>query len=129
SAACQTGTPGCWFNSAAFALACSVPLNPDGSCSGTLLPGTEGRNMFRAPDYKNFDLAMLKSFTLTERTHLQFRTEFFNLTNTPHFAIPVTALSDPNVGQLTHTRNSTNYGSSATSYGNRMIQFALKLEF
>jgi outer membrane receptor protein involved in Fe transport len=119
----HTRTPQCWFNPAAFRLV------PDPNNSSSALPGNEGRNILRAPSYKNFDLGLIKVFPLTERTRLQFRAEFFNLSNTPHFAIPANALNDPNAGQLTHTRNSTNYGSSATSYGNRVIQFALKLEF
>jgi hypothetical protein len=55
--------------------------------------------------------------------------ELFNLTNTPHFALPVRSMSDPSFGRITHTRNPLNFGSTATSYANRMIQFALKLEF
>ena len=116
----KTRTPQCWFNPAAFA---------PNTGPGGLLAGNEGRNILRAPAYRNFDLGMIKSIPLTERTRLQFRGEFFNLTNTPHFAIPVRKLTDPQVGLLTHTRNSVNYGSTATSYGNRMIQLALKLEF
>ncbi len=111
----QTRTPQCWFNPAAFEVV-----------SG---PGNEGRNLLRAPAYRNFDLGLIKAIPLTEHTRLQVRGEFFNLTNTPHFAIPVLKLSDPAAGKLTHTRNSVNYGSTATSYANRMIQLALKLQF
>jgi len=49
--------------------------------------------------------------------------------NIPHFAMSVLATSDPAFGRITHTRNPTNLGSTATSFANRMIQFALKLEF
>jgi len=38
-------------------------------------------------------------------------------------------MNDASFGKVTHTRNPLNFGSSATSYANRMIQFALKLEF
>jgi len=119
----QTRTPQCWFNPAAF----QVIRNPNDPSN--TLPGDEPRNFLRAPGYRNFDLGLIKAIPLTERTRLQVRGEFFNLTNTPHFAIPVLELSDRAAGQLTHTRNSVNYGSSATSYANRMIQLALKLEF
>lgn len=108
----QTRTPQCWFSPAAFE-----------ALSG---PGNEGRNLFRAPGYRNFDLGLIKVIPLSERIRLQFRSEFFNLANAPHFATPVNKLSDPNVGQLTHTRNSTNFGSSATTYGNRVIQAGLE---
>jgi outer membrane receptor protein involved in Fe transport len=121
----QTRTPQCWFNPKAFQAVHLVK----GDLSSPLVAGNEGRNILRGPSYGNLDFALIKSFSLTESARLQFRSEFFNLTNTPHFALPANALTDLQVGKLTHTRNSTNYGSSATSYGNRMIQFALKLEF
>jgi hypothetical protein len=38
-------------------------------------------------------------------------------------------MSDPAFGRITHTRNPINFGSTATSYASRMIQFAVKLEF
>lgn len=60
---------------------------------------------------------------------MQFRAEFFNLSNTPHFALPVRQMSDPAFGRITHTRNPNNFGSTATSYGSHTIQFAFKLEF
>jgi hypothetical protein len=114
-------SPDQWFDAGAFVA------NRDSS--GNLLPGNAGRNIFRGPSYTNFDLGIVKYFPITERVRLQFRTEFFNLSNTPHFALPVRKMSDPAFGRITHTRNPVNFGSSATSYASRMIQFALKLEF
>ncbi len=34
------------------------------------------------------DLGIFRQFTLTERFRLEFRAEAFNLSNTPHFALP-----------------------------------------
>jgi hypothetical protein len=110
-----------WFDTTAFVA------NYDSS--GNLLPGNAGRNIFRGPRYTNYDLGLGKFFPIKERVRLQFRAEFFNLSNTPHFALPVRRMNDPAFGMITHTRNPVNFGSTATSYANRMIQFALKLEF
>jgi len=110
-----------WFDTTAFVE------NRD--ANGNLLPGNAGRNILRGPSYTNFDLGLIKLFPIHERVRLQFRMELFNLTNTPHFALPVRSMSDPSFGRITHTRNPLNFGSTATSYANRMIQFALKLEF
>jgi len=79
--------------------------------------GNSSRNPVRAPHYRNIDLAIIKRTNLTETTNLEFRTEVFNLTNTP-------PLGSPN----------TTFGSSAfgtiTSAGDpRVIQFGLKLNF
>jgi hypothetical protein len=81
------------------------------------------------PGYVNLDLGPIKFIPLGNEMRLQFRTEFFNLTSTPHFANPVVRMSDPAFGRITHTRNPINFGSAATSYASRMIQFAVKLEF
>jgi hypothetical protein len=113
--------PDMWFNTEAFVA------NTDEA--GNLLPGNAGRNILRGPRYTNLDLGVMKFFNFTERVRLQFRAEFFNLSNTPHFALPMMRMSDVSFGRLTHTRNPVNFGSTGTSYANRMIQFALKLEF
>ena len=113
--------PDMWFNTEAFVA------NTD--ADGNLLPGNAGRNILRGPRYTNVDLGVMKFFNFTERVRLQFRAEFFNLSNTPHFALPMLRMSDISFGRLTHTRNPVNFGSTGTAYANRMIQFALKLEF
>ncbi len=110
-----------WFDTTAFAVARDAAGNP--------IAGNAGRNILRGAPYRNFDLGLIKVVPLREELKLQIRVETFNLTNTPHFALPMTAMSDTSFGKITHTRNSVNYGSTATSYANRMIQFALKVEF
>jgi hypothetical protein len=65
-------------------------------------------------------LALLKDWKLTEPFKLQFRAEFYDVTNNAHFAPPNTTVGSPFIGQI----------SSASSLGvPRDIQFALKLSF
>jgi len=111
-----------WFDTTAFVANYAA----DGR---TLLAGNAGRNIIRGPGYVNFDLGLTKFIQVKNDLRLQLRVEAFNLTNTPHFAMPVLRMSDKAFGKITHTRNSTNFGSTATSYANRMIQLALKVEF
>jgi hypothetical protein len=114
-------TPERWFDTTAF--------EANRASDGSLLPGNAGRNIIRGPGYVNLDLGLIKFIPIGNEMRLQFRTEIFNLTNTPHFANPVVRMSDPAFGRITHTRNPINFGSTATTYTNRMIQFAVKLEF
>jgi hypothetical protein len=86
------------------------------------------------PGFHRLDFALFKEFRTSERTHLEFRAEFFNLTNTPNFAAPgfsgngVTAAP----GALDYT-SSTTFGKIASTRDlqndQREIQFALKFYF
>ena len=75
------------------------------------------------PGLHRLDFSLFKKFPITERISMEFRSEFFNLTNHPNFHSP----SDRNFedgnrfGQITSTRQ------SATNP--RQIQFALKLYY
>jgi hypothetical protein len=77
------------------------------------------------PSYDDVDFSMFKSFQTSERTRLEFRAEFFNFFNTPHFAEP------GNLGNFEDTEIFSNITSTlpnnltGTDVG-RMIQFALK---
>ena len=42
----------------------------------------------RAPGMRNFDVSVFKNFTLREKLRVQFRSEFFNIFNTPQFGFP-----------------------------------------
>jgi hypothetical protein len=79
--------------------------------------GSLGRNAFRAPGLENWDVAIDKSFRITEGIHLQFRSEFFNVMNHTNFAPPGYISTNANFGTITSTLPA------------RQIQFALKLLF
>jgi hypothetical protein len=72
----RVGTPSCWFNPATFALP------PPGQF------GTAGRNILRGPGFAQCDVAVQKSFQLTEGTEITFGAATYNLFNHPNFAVP-----------------------------------------
>lgn len=94
-----------WFNVAAFQTAPQFTL------------GTASRNPVRGPDYHNFDLVILKRTNLTETTDVEFRTEIFNLTNTPPLGNPAVVLG------------AAGFGSITSAGDPRIVQFGLKLNF
>jgi hypothetical protein len=105
------GGPNQYFNPSAF-------IQP--------LPGTYGnvgRNILQAPGLTETDLSLTKVFSFSERLHLQFRTEVFNLFNHTNFNAPnpvvyaaATGGPSPTAGFIT-----------ATTTTSRQIQFGLKL--
>jgi hypothetical protein len=95
-----------WFNTACFSL----------PPSGTF--GDAGRNILTAPGLVTLDFAIARVFTITERMHLQFRGEAFNIANHPNFQQPNATQNSPSDGKIT-----------ATSVDNREIQLAMKLIF
>jgi hypothetical protein len=56
---------------------------------GTRHYGTMGRNSLRAPDYRQWDVAIYKTTAITERVSLQLRADLFNIVNHPNFANPL----------------------------------------
>lgn len=97
-----------WFNAAAF-------VQPANFTSGNLSRTYTG---VRADKLKNIDFSLFKNFSLTERFKLQFRAEAFNLTNTPVFGAPGTAVNGVNFGVITGQSNPP-----------RNLQLALKVLF
>ena len=82
--------------------------------------GNAGRNIGRGPTLTNYDFSIFRNFDLKEGWRLEFRSEFYNLTNTPQFANPVGNVNAGNFGQITGT---------IASAGEREVQFALRLRF
>ena len=82
--------------------------------------GDAARTYCCGPGRALFDLSVHKWFNLTERFRLQFRTDFINLPNRPHFNQPNVNRQNANFGRIT---------SIAQGSTPRRIQFALKLEF
>ena len=57
--------------------------------------GTAGFNILRSPGTVNLDAGLFREFRIKEGLTLQFRTEVFNATNTPHFNAPGGNASSP----------------------------------
>jgi hypothetical protein len=106
-----TGGPDQYFNPLAFIQ----PL------VGTY--GDVGRNILQGPSLTQFDLALAKRWTISERISIQFRSEFFNLfnhtnLNTPNPVAYATATGgpSPSAGVVTSTATTS-----------RQVQLGLKL--
>jgi hypothetical protein len=87
--------------------------------------GTSGRNILRGPGVINLDAGLFRNFQLSERWRMQFRSEAFNVTNTPKFGNPSTNASA--AGFMTVTSALTTSGS--VEGGERAIRFALRFSF
>jgi hypothetical protein len=81
--------------------------------------GDSGRNSLRSPKYVDVDTAIMKTFPLgTERLHLMFRAEAFNLFNHPNFYPPAADYNTPST-----------FGAITAARDPRILQFSLKLLF
>ncbi len=110
----QVGPGTQWFDVTAFA-------NPTPNRYGTA-----GRNTLRGPGLVNYDFSVFKSFAITENKRIEFRTEFYNLTNTPHFNQPAGNFSTASsFGSITSTIGANGVAGG----GEREVQFALRFLF
>jgi hypothetical protein len=100
-----------WFNPNAFVL----------PAFGTY--GDLGRGVYTGPGLGELDFSVFKNTLITERSTLQFRTEFFNLTNRVNFGTP-------NATVFSNGAISSSAGVITTlATMPRQIQFGLKLIF
>lgn len=97
-----------WFDITAFTV---PPANSFGNA---------GRNIVRGPRLSNYDMSIFRNFPIRERAKLEFRGEFYNLTNTPHFSNPNGSITSGNFGEISSTLG---------GYGNREVQLALRMTF
>ncbi len=102
-----------YVNPAAFVPAPVVGI--DGSTGF----GTLGRNPFRGPFQQNWDVAVAKTWTVTESQNLKFSADLFNVWNHPVFDKPsITDIENPSFGQITNTVGTP-----------RLMQFSLRYAF
>jgi hypothetical protein len=112
-----------WINPAAFAI-------PAGEF------GTAPRNLVRGPGTWQIDLGVGKTFPVTERMRLEFRSEFFNIFNHPQLGPPQSTFNPADTagfGSIITTLNlNTAIVNPITPVGSgtpREIQFALRFSF
>jgi hypothetical protein len=83
-------------------------------------PRTAPYNL-RSPGNYQLDLAMVRSFPLhiTETSKLNFRAEWYNVTNHTLFGVASTVLGSSTFGQVTQSSN----------YNRKAAQFSARIEF
>jgi hypothetical protein len=93
------------------------PDNTAGNCYNfPACLGNAGRNILRADGIGNLDFSAFKRIATRERHNIEFRAEFYNLTNTRSFGIPESRV------------NSANFANQwGTDGGNRRIQLGSPL--
>jgi len=101
-----------------------IPINiPGGTGPNHGRFGTLGRNTFRGPGFRDFDIALIKDTAFGHRgngelANLQFRAEFFNIFNEVNFGLPSNIALGSGFGVI-----------SKTAGPSRQIQFSLKLNY
>jgi hypothetical protein len=81
---------------------------------------------FNAPAYFAWNMTASKNFDITEKVKLNFRTDAFNLTNHPVFAVPLDSVT----GNANFNINSPTFGQSTrTISAPRVLQMQLQLTF
>jgi hypothetical protein len=84
-----THTSAEWFNPAAFATPAAYTY------------GDVGRNSVYGPGLQTLDLALARSFQITERAAFQFRAESFNALNHTNLGTPNRFVNTPQFGTIT----------------------------
>ena len=86
--------------------------------------GDSSRRFFHGPGINNWDFALIKNTTITERSNLQFRAEFFNIFNHTQFlnAQGITGFSGG-------VPTSATFGQVTGAQSPRIGQLSLKLNF
>ena len=101
-----------------------IPINvPGGTGPNQGVFGTLGRDTFRGPGFRQFDMALIKDTAFGRRgngefANLQFRAEFFNIFNEVNFGLPSNVVLGSGFGII-----------SKTAGPSRQIQFSLKLNY
>jgi hypothetical protein len=97
--------------------------------------GNLGRDSMVGPGFADWDISLLKSTQITERTRLQFRAEFFNILNHTNLQLPneVVFSAGPTQGTTANQTTPATFGSpgviSATANTSRQIQLGAKVIF
>lgn len=102
----QVGVGQLWFDTSVF------------SAPAVATYGNVGRNILRGPGFANIDFSLFRRFPISERVAAEFRFEFFNGTNTPHFNNPSGSFGSTAFGQVTSAQQDQ-----------RLAQFGMKVTF
>ena len=106
-----------------------APEVPNGTSLADQDFGNSGVGFLRGPGQHSFDMAVERIIPVKESNSLRFRTEFFNLTNTPQFGNPNTSLGYGDPTQLNPVASPSFGRITNTVTAPRIIQFAIRYSF
>src|SRR5206468_137728 len=81
-------TPSAWFNKDAFRTPPALSF------------GNAGTGILTGPTLKQFDFSLMKLTNVAENKRVEFRSEFFNLTNHPNFFNPNVTFDSASFGKV-----------------------------
>ena len=84
-----TGTTDAWFNPSAFATPPAYTF------------GAVGRNTVYGPGMRTMDVALVRSFAISEKLRLEMRAEAFNAMNHSNWSTPNRFVNTPQFGSIT----------------------------
>jgi hypothetical protein len=118
-----------WYDPQAFRrVSCNIPGRPD-----LCRYGSSGKGIIESPGQRNLDFSLFKNFALRENVRLQFRSEFFNATNTPFFGRPIgigfvgidtTVPNAPRMGEVRSIRSAMRIIQSPRASSAARVRFA-----
>jgi len=94
-----------------------------GGVAGLPCPGNSARNQFTGPAYVDYDMALQKSFRVSERMSLIFRVESYNLFNRSNYYNPISTYSLDGVTPYSQ------FGQIQSAYPARRFQFAVRMNW
>jgi hypothetical protein len=106
------------------------PASFEGSALGQ--QGDAGRRFFHGPGINNWDMALVKDTSITERVNLQFRAELFNVFNHTQFLGPsgISSFVDNRANpSVPRTSTTASFGQVPGAAPPRIGQLSLKLNF
>lgn len=126
--ATQTRTLTNWYNPCAFANplpGSNIPLTGMVSSTAQAIQYLGGRRLqVYGPGYQRVNMSIFKNFTTWHEQYLQFRTDIFNVLNTPAYGQPSSVTNASNGGQITTARFFQTFTPDA-----RFFQLSLKYVF
>lgn len=86
---------------------------------------------WQGPGLFDFDMNMLKRFTIKERWTTEIRVDAISATNTPHFPNPTTNIDSTSFGRISapSAGGSNSFTTPAVFYGNRVYVVNLRVSF
>jgi Carboxypeptidase regulatory-like domain len=86
---------------------------------------------WKGPSLFDFDMNLLKRFTVKEKATMEFRLDAISATNTPHFPNPTTSINSTSFGRISapSSGGSNSFTTPTVFYGNRVFVANLRVTF